>query len=208
MELKVNIQISVDGVYQSNGGRHPDFDPGMERGGWARPLFDDESLTYVGDYYQRADAFLFGRRTYDMFAWSWGTGTWGSDQGDNPISAALNTRPKYVASTNLTAPAWENTTVLSGDLVNAVRELKAQAGRELQVHGSGRLALWLLANDLVDELTLLVAPVIVGQGDRLFPDSGPDLALDLVETRGFPKGIILQTYRPAGRPQYASDPTK
>jgi dihydrofolate reductase len=208
MELKVNIQVSVDGVYQSNGGRHPDFDPGMERGGWARPLFDDESLTYVGDYYQRAGAFLFGRRTYDMFLWSWGTGTWGSDQGDNPISAALNTRPKYVASTTLTDPTWTNTTVLNGDVLTAVRELKAQPGGELQVHGSGRLATWLLANDLVDELTLLVAPVIVGQGDRLFPDSGPDLALDLVETRGFPKGIILQTYRPAGRPQYASDPTR
>jgi dihydrofolate reductase len=208
MELKVNIQVSVDGVYQSNGGRHPDFDPGMERGGWARPLFDDESLTYVGDYYQRADAFLFGRRTYDMFLWSWGTGTWGSDQGDNPISTALNTRPKYVASNTLTDPAWTNTTVLSGDLASAVRELKAQPGGELQVHGSGRLALWLLANELVDELSLLVAPVIVGQGDRLFPDSGPDLALALVETRAFPKGIILQTYRLAGRPQYASDPTK
>jgi dihydrofolate reductase len=135
MELKVNIQVSVDGVYQSNGGRHPDFDPGMERGGWARPLFDDESLAYVGDYYQRADAFLFGRRTYEMFAWSWGTGTWGSDQGDNPISTALNTRPKYVASTTLTDPAWANTTVLSGDLASAIRELKTPPGGELQVHG-------------------------------------------------------------------------
>jgi len=208
MELKVNIQVSVDGVYQSNGGRHPDFDPGMERGGWARPLFDDESMGYLGAYYQRADAFLFGRRTYDMFAWSWGTGTWGSDQGDNPISIALNTRPKYVVSTTLTDPTWANTTVLSGDVADAVRELKAQPGGELQVHGSGRLGHWLLANALVDELTLLVAPVIVGQGDRLFRDEGPDLALDLVETRAFPKGIVLQTYRPAGRPRYASDPTK
>lgn len=137
MELKVNIQVSVDGVYQSNGGRHPDFDPGMERGGWARPLFDDESLAYVGDYYERADAFLFGRRTYEMFAWSWGTGTWGSDQGDNPISTALNTRPKYVATTTLTDPAWANTTVLSGDLASAIRELKTPPGGELQVHGSG-----------------------------------------------------------------------
>ncbi|MHC6221057.1 dihydrofolate reductase family protein [Arthrobacter sp. MMS24-S77] len=208
MELKVNIQVSVDGVYQSNGGRHPDFDPGMERGGWARPLFDDESLAYVGDYYQRADAFLFGRRTYEMFAWSWGTGTWGTDQGDNPISAALNTRPKYVASTTLTDPAWANTTVLSEDIASAIRELKATPGGELQVHGSGALARWLLASDLVDELTLLVCPVIVGQGARLFPEHGPDLALELVATRAFPKGIILQTYRPAGLPRYASDPTK
>ena len=208
MELKVNIQVSVDGVYQSNGGRHPDFDPGMERGGWARPLFDDESLAYVGDYYQRANAFLFGRRTYEMFAWSWGTGTWGSDQGDNPISTALNTRPKYVASTTLTDPAWANTTVLSADLASAIRELKTPPGGELQVHGSGALARWLLANDLVDELTLLVCPVIVGQGARLFPENGPDLALELVATRAFPKGIILQTYRPAGLPRYASDPTR
>ncbi|MDT0301321.1 dihydrofolate reductase family protein [Streptomonospora wellingtoniae] len=202
-----NIQVSVDGVFQSNGGRHPEFDPGMERGGWARPLFDDESLAFVGEYYQRAEAFLFGRRTYEMFLWSWGTGTWGAAQGDNPISAALNTRPKYVASTTITDPAWANTTVLSGGLASAIRELKARPGGELQVHGSGALTRWLLAHELVDELALLVAPVIVGQGARLFPDSGPDLALDLVESRAFPKGIVLQVYRPAGRPAYASDPT-
>lgn len=208
MKLKVNIQVSVDNVFQSNGGRHPDFDPGMDRGGWARPLFDDESLGYVGDYYQRADAFLFGRRTYDMFLWSWGTGTWGSDGGDNPISNALNTRPKYVASNSLRDPAWANTSVLSGDLATAVRDLKSQPGGELQVHGSGTLIRWLLANDLVDELSLLIAPVIVGQGARLFPEDGPDLALELVESRIFPKGIALHTYRPMGRPEYASDPTE
>lgn len=208
MKLMVNIQISVDGVFQANGGRHPDFDPGMERGGWARPLFDDESLAYVGEYYQRADAFLFGRRTYELFLWSWGTGTWGADGGDNPISTALNTRPKYVASTTLTDPAWTDTTVLSGDLARAVRDLKARPGDELQVHGSATLGRWLLANDLVDQLDLLVVPVIVGEGDRLFPDDGPDLALDLEETRAFPRGIVLHSYRPAGRPHYASDPTK
>jgi len=206
MKLMANIQVSVDGVYQSNGGRHPDFDPGMERGGWARPLFVEESLAYVGDYYRRAEAILFGRRTYHTFAWSWGRGTWGEKQGDNPISNALNTRPKYVASSTLTDPAWAGTTVLTGDLAEAVRELKAQPGGELQVHGSGSLIRWLLAHDLVDELTLLVAPVIVGQGARLFAGDGPDLALDLVECRAFPKGIILQTYRPAGRPVYAPDP--
>lgn len=207
MKLVANIQVSVDGVYQSNGGRHPDFDPGMERGGWARPLFDDKSLAYVSDYYQRADAFLFGRRTYEMFLWSWGTGTWGADQGDNPISTALNTRPKYVASKTLSDPTWANTRVLSDDLASVIGELKTQPGGELQVHGSGALTRWLLANDHVDELTLLVAPVIVGQGDRLFLDNGPDLALELVESQVFPKGIIAQTYRPSGRPQYASDPT-
>lgn len=208
MKLVANIQVSVDGVYQSNGGRHPDFDPGMERGGWARPHFDDQSMAFVSHYYQRADAFLFGRRTYEMFLWSWGTGTWGADRGDNPISTMLNTRPKFVASNTLTEPAWSDTSVLSGDLARAVGRLKARPGGELQVHGSGTLTRWLLANDLVDELTLLVAPVIVGQGDRLFPDSGPDLALDLVESLVFPKGILAQTYRPSGRPQYASDPAE
>nr|MDT0665454.1 dihydrofolate reductase family protein [Micromonospora sp. DSM 115978] len=127
---------------------------------------------------------------------------------DNPIVGALNGRPKYVASTTLSDPAWADTTVLSGDLVTAVRELKARPGGELQVHGSGALVRWLLDNDLVDECTLLVCPVIVGQGARLFPDEGPDLALDLIESRSFPKGIVLQTYRPAGRPEYASDPSK
>ena len=128
MQLKVNIQVSVDGVYQSNGGRHPDFDPRMERGGWARPLFDDEALAYVGDYYRRAEAFLLGRRTYEMFAWSWGRGTWGTDAGNNPISIALNTRRKYLVSSTIGDPTWQNTTVLAGDPLDAIHALKAQAG--------------------------------------------------------------------------------
>ena len=208
MELTTVTHVTVDGVMQGLGGPNEDRRGGFERGGWIAPMTDEAGMAFLTGAYQRADAFLFGRRTYEMFAWSWGTGTWGSDQGDNPISTALNTKPKYVASSTLTDPAWANTTVLAGDLASAVRELKSAGGGELQVHGSGALARWLLANDLVDELTLLVCPVIVGQGARLFPDHGPDLALDLVATRAFPKGIILQTYRPAGLPRYASDPTK
>jgi dihydrofolate reductase len=125
------------------------------------------------------------------------------DDLENPIVGALNTRPKYVVSNTLTDPKWTDTTVVSGDVAAAVRELKAEPGGELQVHGSGALTRWLLENDLVDELTLLVCPVIVGQGARLFPDAGPDLALDLAESRAFPKGIVLEVYRPAGRAQYA-----
>jgi dihydrofolate reductase len=109
-----------------------------------------------------------------------------------------------VASNTLTDAQWADTTVLSGDVAAAIRELKAKPGGELQVHGSGNLVRWLLENELVDEINLLVCPVIVGQGMRLFPDSGPDAALDLVGSRAFPKGITLQVYRPAGRPQYAS----
>ncbi len=96
-----------------------------------------------------------------------------------------------------------DTTVLSGDVAAALDELKARPGGELQVHGSGQLVRWLLDNDLVDEIGLLVCPIIVGQGRRLFPDDGPDLALDQLESRAFPSGITLQVYRPAGRPQYA-----
>ncbi|HZB34063.1 MAG TPA: dihydrofolate reductase family protein [Streptosporangiaceae bacterium] len=200
MKLTTNTQVSVDGVVQGNGGRHPDLDPGFERGGWARPLFDNEALTFVEEFYQRADAFLFGRRTYDLFAGYWGV----MDSGGNPIADALNTRPKYVVSNTLTDPRWADTTVLSGDVAAAIGELKAKQGGELQVHGSGTLVRWLLDNQLVDEITLLVCPVIVGQGTRLFPDNGPDLALELVESRPYPKGITLQVYRPAGRPRYAT----
>ena len=127
------------------------------------------------------------------------------DPGSGPIADALNTRPKYLASNTLTEPRWADTTVLSGDLAAAIGELKARPGGELQVHGSGNLVRWLLDNQLVDEITLLVCPVVVGQGTRLFPDNGPDMALDLVESRAFPKGITIQVYRPAGSPQYATD---
>jgi dihydrofolate reductase len=188
MRLTTNQQISVDGVVQDNGR-------------WARSQFDREAMTFVDEFYQRADAFLFGRRTYDLFAGYWGV----KDDLANPIVGALNTKPKYVASNTLTDPQWAGTTVLSGDLAAAIHELKARPGGELQVHGSGTLTQWLLANDLVDELNLLIIPIVVGQGARLFPESGPDLALDLVESRAFPKGITLQTYRPAGSPQYATD---
>ena len=200
MKLTTTTQVSVDGVMQGNGGRHPDIDGGFERGGWARPLFDSEAMTFVNEVYQRADAFLFGRRTYEVFAGYWGV----MDPGSGPIADALNTRPKYVASNTLTQPRWADSTVLSGDLAAAIGELKAKPGGELQVHGSGNLVRWLLDNQLVDEITLLVCPVVVGQGTRLFPDTGPDTALDLVESRAFPKGITIQAYRPAGRPQYAT----
>jgi dihydrofolate reductase len=201
MKLTTTTQVSVDGVMQGNGGRHPDLDPGFERGGWARPLFNTETMTFVNEVYQRAEAFLFGRRTYELFAGYWGV----MDPGSGPIADALNTKPKYVASNTLTDAHCSDTTVLSGDLAAAIGELKAKPGGELQVHGSGNLVRWLLANELVDEITLLVCPVVVGEGTRLFPDTGPDLALDLVESRAFPKGITLQVYRPAGRPQYATD---
>ncbi|WP_328993984.1 dihydrofolate reductase family protein [Kribbella sp. NBC_01245] len=197
MKLTITTNVSVDGVMQGLGGPNEDRRGGFERGGWALPLFEGEAETYLGDVYQRADAFLFGRRTYEIFAGSWGVM---EDPSSSPIGAALNTRPKYVASTTLTNPQWANTTVLSD---TAIRELKAKPGGELQVHGSGELVRWLLDNQLADELILLTYPVIVGQGTRLFPATGPDAALDLVEARATPEGITIHVYRPNGRPQYA-----
>jgi dihydrofolate reductase len=204
MKLMTITHVSVDGVMQGLGGAHEDRRGGFERGGWALPLFDGEAATFLDQVFEHADAFLFGRRTYEIFAGSWGTGSWGANQGNNPISAALNTRPKYVASTTLTGAQWADTTVLAGDVAAAVGELKAQRGGELQVHGSGNLVRWLLDNQLVDEITLLTYPVVIGQGTRLFPDTGPDAALDLVESRSTSDGITIQVYRPTGRPQYAA----
>ena len=109
-----------------------------------------------------------------------------------------------MASTTLSDPQWADTTVLSGDVAAAIGELKAKPGGELQVHGSGSLVRWLLDNQLVDEITLLTYPVVIGQGTRLFPDAGPDIALDLVDSRADSKGVTIQVYRPTGRPQYAT----
>jgi dihydrofolate reductase len=203
MKLTTITNVSVDGVMQGLGGSDEDRRGGFERGGWALPLFDNdhEAATFLGEVYQRADAFLFGRRTFEIFAGSWGT--W-DDPGDSPIWTALNSLPKYVASTTLTEPPWADTTVLSGDLAAAVGELKAKPGGELQVHGSGSLIRWLFDNQLVDEIILLTYPVVVGQGTRLFPDTGPDTALELVDSRATSKGLTIQVYRPTGRPEYVT----
>ena len=199
MKLTTTAQVSVDGVMQGPGGPDENRSGGFERGGWAMGLFDNEVMTFVDQVYQRADAFLFGRRTYELFA-----GYWGVRADINAIAAALNTRPKYVASTTLTDPQWTDTTVLSGDVAAAISELKDKPGGELQVHGSGALTRWLLENDLVDEMNLLIVPVVVGQGTRLFPDTGPDRALELIGSQVSPSGVTIQVYRPTGRPQFGT----
>ncbi|WP_127792551.1 dihydrofolate reductase family protein [Agromyces sp. LHK192] len=207
MKLVTNTQVTVDGVMQANGGNDPVLDPGFDRGGWAMPFDEPESTAYVADAYLRADAFLFGRRTYDLFAAYWGGVR--KDDLDDPFVASLNSRPKFVASDSITEPAWAETTVLPGrsdeaGLERRIRELKARPGGELQVHGSGQLIRWLLARGLVDELTLIVFPVIVGGGGiRLFDVDGPDVALELLDSRTFANGVVAQTFRPDGRPEYA-----
>jgi len=208
MKLTTVTQVTVDGVMQGNGGASDeDRRNGFERGGWAMGAGDDETMAFINQTYQRADAFLFGRRTYELFAGYWGAEerarAAAEDPGNHQIAAALNAKPKYLASTTLTRPRWANTTVLSGDLAAAIGELKAKPTGELQVHGSGALIRWLLQNGLVDEINLLIVPVVLGQGKRLFPDIGPDIALDLVESRADSKGVTIQVYRPNGRPHYA-----
>jgi dihydrofolate reductase len=201
MKLTTTTMVTVDGVMQGLGGPDEDRRGGFERGGWITPYADEEGMGFVNEVYGRADAFLLGKRTYEIFAASWGT--W-DDPGDSPVWTALNTRPKYVASTAPFDPEWENTTVLAGDVAAAVEELKAKPGGELQVHGSGALIRSLLADELVDEMNLLIVPVVVGQGTRLFPDAGPDAALELLGSRTTASGVTIQVYRPSGRPEYGT----
>ena len=156
--------------------------------------FDDETGRFVTSVFERADALLLGRQTWEIFEGFWPH----HDEGD-PVSHGINVLPKYVPSTTLKDPAWQNTHVIEGHIEAAVRELKAKPGRELQVHGSGALLRWLLERDLVDELNLQLYPVVVGAGLRLFPEQGQTHDLELVESRTTPSGVTLQTYRPAGR---------
>lgn len=199
MKLKTTTNITLDGVMQGLGGAEEDPRNGFERGGWAIPLIDAEGMQYLDEVYASADAFLFGRRTYEIFAGSWGAF---EDPGASAIATALNARPKYLVSSTLKHPQWADTTVLTGDLATAIRDLKARSEGTLLVPGSGQLVRWLLAHDLVDQLDVVIYPVVVGQGTRLFPDAGPEMALELLGSQTNPAGLTMQSYRPAGRPQY------
>ena len=198
MQLTSTMFLSVDGVYQGPGGPDEDRSGGFERGGWLVPHFDEQTGEFMNSVFENVDAFLLGRRTYDIFAASWPKAT---DPND-PVATKLNTLPKYVASTTLEDPEWANTTVIEGDVGDAVRELKQREGGELQVHGSGQLVRFLLENGLVDRLNLLVFPVIVGAGRRLFPESGMATGLALDESRTTPSGVTISVYRPTGRPEF------
>jgi dihydrofolate reductase len=159
------------------------------------PYFENEGATFVNQIYQRADAFSFGRRTYEIFAPYWGAM---ADQGDNPIALALNTRPKYVVSTTLTDPSWQNTTVIASDVAGAVSKLKDETDGTILVSGSGTLVGALLEADLVDELRLMVFPTILGQGRRAFPDGIDRLKFRLADARTVgPDGVQVAVYERA-----------
>ena len=198
MQLTVTTFLSVDGVYQGPGGPDEDRSGGFDRGGWLVPHFDEATGEFMNSIFQNVDAFLLGRRTYEIFAASWPKAT---DPND-PVATKLNTLPKHVASTTLTDPEWANSRVIEGDVADAVGDLKEREGGELQVHGSGQLVRFLLEHDLVDRLNLLVFPVIVGAGRRLFPASGMATGLALDESRTTPSGVTVSVYRPTGRPEF------
>jgi dihydrofolate reductase len=145
-----------------------------------------------------AGGFLLGRRTYEIFAGSWPNST----DPDDRVAVALNQRPKYVASRTLRDAAWNNTTLLKGDVVDAVRRLKSEDGGELQVHGSGNLLQTLLRNDLVDELRIWQFPVVIGTGKRLFGEGAIPAAFQLVETQANTTGAVLHVYQRAGDLRY------
>ncbi len=200
MKLTVTTFVSVDGVMQGPGGPDEDRSGGFTRGGWLVPHFDEDTGRFMVEAFEQADAFLLGRHTYDIFAAWWPKAT----DPDDPIASRLNTLPKYVASKTLTAPEWDPTTVLSDDVPAAVAELKRQPGRELQVHGSGDLVRTLHEHDLVDEYRLLIFPVIVGEGRRLFAYQGVATGLALTDSRTTGSGVALHVYRPTGRPEFGT----
>ncbi len=199
MTLITMTNITLDGVVQGLGGPDEDRRGGFDRGGWAPPLADSDVAEYLEDVYPNAAAFLFGRFTHEIFAGSWGLIT---DMKATPIGAALNSRPKYLLSSGLTDPTWAGTTVLRGDRLAAIRDLKAHNDGNLVVPGSISVVRWLLANELVDQMDLLIYPIVVGQGTRLLPESGPDVALHLLNSRTSSAGVAIQSYRPGGHPSY------
>jgi len=200
MKLTATTFVSVDGVAQGPGGPEEDRSDGFTRGGWAVPLFDEETGVFVDEVFARVDAFLLGRVTYDIFAGSWPHSTDPTD----PTAKALNSLPKYVASTTLRDPQWGPVTVLDNDIPAAVTELKKQPGRELQVHGSLQLLHTLHEHDLIDEYNLVMFPVVVGQGRRLFSDRAIDTALTLIDSRTTKTGVTIASYRPTGRAEFGT----
>ncbi|MFE9773483.1 dihydrofolate reductase family protein [Streptomyces sp. NPDC005931] len=191
--------LSLDGVMQAPGGPDEDAESGFDHGGWQKPVSDDEVGAAVAGWYESSDAMLLGRKTYDIFAAYWPT----ADAG-NPFTERMNSMRKYVASRTLTSLTWENSTLLEGDVVDAVRALKVSDGGDINVVGSGDLAQTLMRHDLVDEYRLTIHPVIIGTGKRLFADGAVPTALEPVRVSTTERGTVLGVYRPSGKPSYDS----
>jgi dihydrofolate reductase len=185
---------------QSNGKPEPELNDGFEQGGWQVPYFDQDMDRLTADWIAAAGALLLGRRTYELFAEYWSQVT---DPGD-PRATRLNALPKYVVSTTLDRVQWNNSILLRGDVGEEVAKLKRQPGSELQVHGSAALVRTLMKHGLVDEYRLLIHPVVLGSGKRLFADGTTPAALKLIDTKTTSRGVVAHIYQPSGTPEYGS----
>ena len=193
-KLIVVEMLSLDGVMQGPGGSDEDRSGGFRHGGWAMPYFDEVAGQEAGKSMGETAAFLFGRKTYEIMAAYW------PNQPDHDIfSNVLNNLPKYVASTTLDEPlAWSGSSLLQGDVPDAVAALKEDLDGNIVVLGSGQLARTLMEHDLVDEYGLTIHPLTLGSGKRLFDETGAMRPLTLVDSKTSTTGVILATYRPEG----------
>ena len=198
-KLVVTTFVTLDGVMQAPGGPEEDRDAGFEHGGWLVPYFDEEVGAFMNEVFQHPDAFLLGRRTYEIFTGHWPHVT----DEDDPVATKLNTLPKYVASRTLERADWQNSTIIR-DVPADVAALKDQPGDELQVHGSATLIQTLIAQDLVDAFNVLTFPVVVGTGKRLFEEGAMPTAFRLVECRTSGTGVVTSRYERLGRPTYGA----
>lgn len=194
MRLTATMFVSMDGVLQSPGGPEEDPEGGFDLGGWLVPYVDEGFGAIVGPWFEDADAFLLGRRTYEVMSAHWPNVT----DPDDLAATKLNTLPKYVPSSTLTSLDWHDSHLLTGDLADEVKALKARPGRALQVHGSGALVRSLLELRLVDELRLLTFPVVLGKGRRIFEPGTATAAWRLADVRSTDAGVIGQTYTYVG----------
>ncbi|MFF5389223.1 dihydrofolate reductase family protein [Streptomyces sp. NPDC013012] len=198
--LSLTQFLTLDGVVQAPGGPDEDRSDGFEHGGWSVPYGDEDFGRFMDEVFARPTAFLLGRRTYDIFAGYWPERT---DPGD-PVASKLNALPKYVASTTLAQADWAGTTVLRGDVAREVAGLKKRLDGEIQMHGSAGLARTLLDHDLIDTLHLLVFPVVLGTGRRLFTDGVRPTAFRPAGSHTTGAGVAVHTYELEGRPAYGS----
>lgn len=197
-QLVVGAFTTLDGVMQAPGGPDEDRDNDFPHGGWLVPYFDEPFLQIMTEWTNRAGAFLLGRKTYEIFASSWPKSTDPADE----IATALNTRPKFVASTTLEDPEWNNSIVIAGDVAEEVEKLKAGEGAEIQVHGSSNLIQTLLRHNLVDTLRIWQFPVVLGSGKRLFGKGTLPSRFRLVETQQNKAGAVLHVYERMGGLRY------
>lgn len=200
MRLTMTMFVTLDGVVQAPGGPDEDTSGGFEHGGWLAPYIDDDMLRAIDGWFAEADAFLLGRRTYDIFAAYWPQVT----DPEDPVAGKLNSLPKHVVSRTLEDLPWEGSVLLDGGVPQGVAELKARPGRELQVHGSANLVQTLMAHELIDEYRLLTFPVVIGTGKRLFPEGAKPAALRPVEQRTTTKGVRIDVLEAAGEPTYGA----